>query len=140
MPMVTITDAGIPPTRGLIGGFEEPGAGLLQRIVESLHVRPLVGDVDDGAVLIFDRGAAGFGQRIQDGVELGTDGVGESACQMPHAVPALLQLDIAPVLLQLVVDGFGPVGVGGIDHGMGEPPQLRRRQDDGVVGEQLLGG
>ena len=50
-PMVMITDAGIPPTRGLIGGFEEPGAGLLQRVVQALHVWPLVGNLDDGAVL-----------------------------------------------------------------------------------------
>ena len=105
-PMVTITDAGIPPTRGLVGGFEEPGAGLLQRVVQALHVRPLVGDVDDGAVFIFDRGAAGFRQRVQDRIQLGTDGVGESACEMPHAVAALLQLQIAAVVLQLVIDGL----------------------------------
>ena len=112
-----ITDAGIPPTRGLVGGFEEPGAGLLQRIVQALHLRPLVGNVDDGAVLIFDRGAAGFRQRVQDRVQLGTDGVGESACEMPHAVPPLLEFEIAAVLLQLIIDRLRPVGVGGIDHG-----------------------
>jgi hypothetical protein len=39
----------------------------------------------------------------------------------------------------LVIDGFRSVGVGGIDHGMGEAAQLRRRQDGGVVGEQLFG-
>ena len=95
-----------PADGGLIGGFEEPGAGLLQRIVQPLHRGPLVGDVDDGAVFIFDRGAAGFGQRVQDRVQLGTDGVGESACEMPHAVAALLQFQIAAVLLQLIIDGF----------------------------------
>ena len=128
-----------PTDAGLVGGFEEPGAGLLQRIMQPLHLWPLVGDVDDGAVFIFDRGAAGFRQRVQDRVELGTDGVGESACQMPHAVAALLQLQVAPVVLQLIIDGFGPVGVGGIDHSVGEAAQIGWSQDDGVVGEQLLG-
>ena len=41
-----------PSDAGLIGGFEEPGAGLLQRIMQPLHLWPLVGDVDDGAVWI----------------------------------------------------------------------------------------
>ena len=71
---------------------------------------------------------------------MGTDSVGESAGEMPHAVAALLQFEIPPVLLQLIIDGLRPVGVGSVDHGMGEAAQLRRRQDDGVVGEQLLGG
>ena len=52
------------------------------------------------------------GQRVQDRVQLGTDRGGESALQGPHAVAALLQLQIAAVLLQLVIDGFGPVRVG----------------------------
>ena len=108
--------------------------------MQALHLRPLVGNVDDGAVLIFDRRAAGFRQRVQDRVQLGTDSVAESACEMPHAVPPLLQLQIPAVLLQLVINGLRPVGVGGVDHGMGEPLQLRRRQDGGMVGEQLLSG
>ena len=83
---------------------------------------------------------AGFRQGVQDRVELGTNGVAESTGEMPHAVPPLLQFEIAAVLLQLVIDGLRPVGVGGVDHGVGEPLQLRRRQDGGVVGEQLLGG
>ena len=128
-----------PTHRGLIGSFEQAGACLLQRIMQSLHLGPLVGNVDDGAVFIFDRAAAGFGQRVQDGVELGTDGVGESAGEMPHAVAALFEFEVAAVLLQLIIDRLRPVGVGGVDHGVGEAAQLRRRQDDGVVGEQLLG-
>ena len=128
-----------PADGGLVGGFQQLGAGLLQRVVQALHVRPLVGNVDDGAVLIFDRRGAGFRQRVQDRVQLGTNGVAESACEMPHAVPPLLQLQIPAVLLQLVIDGLRPVGVGGVDHGVGEPLQLRRRQDGGVVGEQLFG-
>jgi hypothetical protein len=90
--------------------------------------------------LIFDRGAAGCGQGVEDRGELGTDGVAESACEMPHAVAALVEFEVAAVVLQLVIDGLRPVGVGGIDHGMGEAAQLRRRQDHGVVGEQLLSG
>ena len=98
------------------------------------------GIVDDGAVLIFDRAAAGFRQGVQDRIQLGTNGVAESTCEMPHAVPPLLQFEIPAVLLQLIIDGLRPVGVGGVDHGVGEPLQLRRRQDGGVVGEQLFGG
>ena len=71
---------------------------------------------------------------------MGTDGVGESACEVPHAVAALLQLQIPPVLLQSIIDRLGTVGVGGIDDCMGEPAQLRRRQDHGMFGEQLLSG
>ena len=128
-----------PADGGLVGGFEEPGAGLLQRVVQALHVRPLVGKVDDGAVLIFDRCAAGFRQRVEDRVELGAHGGAESTGEMPHAVPPLLEFEVAAVLLQLVIDRLRPVGVGGVDHGVGEPLQLRRRQDGCVVGEQLFG-
>ena len=35
---------------------------------------------------------------------------------MPHAVAALFQFQIAAVVLQLVIDGFGPVRIGSIDH------------------------
>ena len=57
-------------------------------------------------------------------VELGADGGGEPAFQMPRAVAALFEFEVAPVVLQRVVDGFGAVGVGGVDYGVGEPPQL----------------
>ena len=125
---------------GLIGGFEEPGAGFLERVVQALHVRPLVGNLDDGAVLVFDAAGPRFREWVQDRVELGTNGVAESTGEMPHAVPPLLEFDISAVLLQLVIDRLRPVGVGGVDHGVGEAAQLRRRQDGGVVGEQLFGG
>ena len=45
---------------------------------------------------------------------------------------------MAPVLLQLVIDWFGAVGVGGSDDGLGEPVQLCRGQDGRLVGQQLL--
>ena len=57
---------------------------------------------------------------------------------MPHAVPALFQFKAAPVVLQLVIDGFRSVRVGSIHDRVCEPLQLRRRQDDGILGEQLL--
>ena len=43
-----------PSDAGLVGGFEEPGAGILQRVVQPLYLWPLVGDVEDGAVWIVD--------------------------------------------------------------------------------------
>ena len=55
--------------------------------------------------LVFHGGAAGFAQRVQQGVQLGTHGVAESALQMPHAVAALLEFQVAAVLLPLVVHG-----------------------------------
>ena len=82
---------------------------------------------------------AGFGQRIQDRIQLGTKNVGEPALEVPHAVAALLQLHIAPVLLRLVVNRFGPVGIGSVDHGVGEAAQICRVQDGCMVGEQLFG-
>jgi hypothetical protein len=45
---------------------------------------------------------------------LGTDGAGEFAVEMPHAVPPLFQFEVAAVLLQLVIDGFRSVRVGSI--------------------------
>ena len=44
--MVTITDAGTPPTRADRLIFNEPRAGLIQRIVQPLPVGPLIGDLD----------------------------------------------------------------------------------------------
>ena len=64
----------------------------------------------------------------QDGVQLGADGVAEFALQVPHAVAALFQLEMAAVLLQLVIDGFGPVGVGSVDDAEGVAAQLRGPQ------------
>lgn len=114
---------------GLILSFEEPGAGFFERIVQPLHLGTFIGDLDDVAVFVFDGAAAGCGEWVQDRVQLGTDGVGEPAVQMPPAVPALFQLHIAPVVLQLVIDGFRAVGVGSIHHRLGEPLQLSGRQE-----------
>jgi hypothetical protein len=94
--------------------------------VEPLRLGAFIWDVDDGAVVVFDRGAAGCGERVHDGVQLRTDGVAEPALQPPHAVAALVEFEIAPVLLQLVIDRFGAVGVGGIYDGVGELVQLCR--------------
>ena len=81
----------------------------------------------------------GLAEWIQDRIELGAENVGEPALEMPHAVAALLQFHIAAVLLGLVVDRFGPVGIGSVDHGVGEAAQICRVQDGCMVGEQLFG-
>ena len=138
---MTIDRCRYPADAGLIGGFEEPGAGFLQRIVQPLHLWPLVGDVDDGAVVILDRAAAGCRQRIQDRIQLGTDGVGESACQMPHAVAALLQLQIPAVLLQLIIDRVpGRRGRQQLTTAWANRRSSGGAKIGGVFGEQLLGG
>jgi len=88
-PMVTTTDAGTPPTDGLVVSLEEPGAGLFQRIMEPLHRRPPIRDLDDIAGLVFDAAGSRCGERVQDGVQLGTDGVGEPACARVRAAAAV---------------------------------------------------
>jgi hypothetical protein len=54
-------------------------------------------------------------QRVEDRIQLGADGRSEFALQQPHAIAALFQVQIAAVLLQLVIDWFGSVGIGSID-------------------------
>jgi hypothetical protein len=126
--------------RKLVFGLQDSAADFIERIVQPLPRRAAIGDLGSGSVLAFDAAGAWFGEWFQDRVELGTDGVGESALQPPHAVAALFQLQVATVLLVLVIDRFGSVGVGRIDDFEREPPQLRRTQDRPMVGEQLLGG
>ncbi len=60
--------------------------------------------------------------------------------QVPHAVAALLQLQMAAVLLQLVIDGFGPVRIGSIDDLERVAVQLFGSQHWCIVAEQLLRG
>jgi hypothetical protein len=100
----------------LVFHFQQPSAGLIQPVMQALPVGPLIRNCCAGSVFVFQRGGAGLGERIQDGVQLGADGGGEFACQVPHAVAALFQLHIAAVLLQLVINGFGAVRIGSIDH------------------------
>ena len=82
---------------------------------------PLIRYLDDVAVLVFHRRAARCGEWVQDGVQLGAHGVAEFAVQLPHAVPPLFEFEMAPVLLQSIIDRFGAVGIGGSDDGLGEP-------------------
>jgi hypothetical protein len=57
-------------------------------------------DLDEVAVFVFDRAAGSWcGEWVQDGVQLGTDGVAEPAVQLPHAVPPLVEFEMAPVVL-----------------------------------------
>jgi hypothetical protein len=135
---VTITAAGTPPTDGWSSALSNRAQASSSASWSPLHRRPFIRDLDEVAVFVFDRGAAGCGEWVQDGVQLGTDGVAEPAVQLPHAVPPLVEFEMAPVLLQLVIDWFGPVGIGGGDDGLGDPVQLCWGQDGCLVGEQLL--
>ena len=92
--------------------------------------------VPSGSSMLLLRGLAS-GSRIA--FSWAAENVGEPALEMPHAVAALLQLHIAAVLLGLVVNRFGPVGIGSVDHGVGEAAQICRVQDGCMVGEQLFG-
>ena len=80
---------GYPADAGLIGGFEEPGAGLFECIVEPLHLGAFIGDLDDVAGFILDGAVAWFGEWVQDRVQLRTNGIGQPPLQLPHAVPPL---------------------------------------------------
>ena len=84
--------------------------------MQPLPVGPLIRNCRAGSVFAFQRGGARFGERIQDRIELGADGGGEFACQVPHAVAALLQLQIPAVLLQLVINGCRAVRISSIHH------------------------
>ena len=137
---MTITDAGIPPTEGW-------SAALRSRAQASSSAswsRCTCGRWSGMSTIVPSSSSIavvrGLVKRVQDRIQLGTDSVGESAGEMPHAVAALLQFQIPAVLLQLIINGLRPVGVGSVDDRVGEAAQLRRRQDGGVVGEQLLGG
>jgi hypothetical protein len=90
--------------------------------VQALAGGPLVGKLRSGAVFVVDAAGAGFGERVQDRVQLGAEGCGEAAFEVPHAVAALFEFDGAALLLVLVVYGFGAVSLDivGIEAGAGE--------------------
>ena len=88
--------------------------------MQPLHRRPCIRNRGEGAVGVLNAGVAGLGQRIQDRVQLGTENIGEPALEMPHAVAALLQFHKPAVLLQLVVNRFGPIRIGSVHHSVGE--------------------
>jgi hypothetical protein len=133
MLMVTITDAGAPPTVGWSSAFnsrvQASSSASWSRCTWGAFIRNL----DDGAGFVFESCAAWCGERIQDRVQLSTNRVGEPALQQPHAVAALVEFQIPPVLLQLVIDRFRAVRIGSSHYRLGEPVQLRRRR-----GKQLL--
>jgi hypothetical protein len=136
--MVTITDAGTPPTVGWSSAFNNRAQASSSASWSRCNRGAFIRDLDHGPGFVFDRSRAGCGEWVQDGVQLGTDGVAEPALQLPHAVAALCQLQMAPVLLQLVIDRFRPVGVGGSHDSLGELVQLCQGQDGCLFGEQLL--
>jgi hypothetical protein len=88
--------------------------------VQPVYRGPLVGDLGGVAVGVVDAAGAGFGEWVQDRVELGADSRAESAFQVPHAVAALFQLHTAAALLLLIINGFWAVGIGGIHYCCGE--------------------
>jgi anti-sigma factor RsiW len=97
--MVTITAAGTPPTVGWSSAFNNPGAGFFECIVEPLHMGAFIRNLDDVAVFVFNAAGSWCGEWVHDGVQLGTDGVAEPAVQLPHAVPPLVEFEMAPVVL-----------------------------------------
>jgi hypothetical protein len=133
--MVTTTDAGTPSTDGWSSALRSRA----QASSSASWSRCTAGRSSGiWPVLVFESCAVWCGEWVRDGVQLGTDGVAEPAVQLPHAVAALVEFEIAPVVSQLIVQGLCAVGVGGSDDRLGEPVQLCRGQDGCLVGEQLL--
>ena len=90
-----------------------------------LPVTPVIGNLDSLAIDLHSCGA-GPGQRIQHRMQLRADRIGESAVQLPHAIAALPQLHMPPVLLQLIIDRLRTIGVGSVDYPGGQQPQILR--------------
>jgi hypothetical protein len=111
---VTITDAGVPPTAGRSAKLQQPPASIFEPVVQALPVVPLIRKLN-GLAINLDAARPGPGDRVQDGVQLGTDGVGEFALQLPHPIPPLPQLQMPAVLLQLLIDWPRAVRVDCID-------------------------
>jgi len=98
-----------PTNRRLIGTFQHLAAHLIECVMHALPVGSLVGNLLRHPVDV-EFGSPRLGQGIQDGIQLCADGSAEFALQLPHAVAALLQLQMPTVLLQLIIDGFRPSG------------------------------
>jgi hypothetical protein len=83
---------------GPISQPQQPAAGILEPIMQALPAKPLISNLD-GLAINLHSCRPGPGQRIQDGMQLGADSGGELAFQLPHAIPALPQLQMPTVLL-----------------------------------------
>ena len=81
----------------------------------------------------------GFGQGSEEGLQFGAEGPGEPQRAGPGPVAALMELDMAPVVVELVF-GQGAVGVDGVDDLIGEQSQVLGRQHRGLVDQQFLPG
>ena len=128
---MTITVAGVPPDSGKVSRAEEPVADVFQCVVHPLPVMPLIRRLDQPPVRASDHVGAGFRQGSEQGLQFGAESAGEPEGAGPGSVPALMELDMAPVLVELVL-GQGAVGVDPVDDLVGEDAEVF----DGVgVGE-----
>jgi hypothetical protein len=134
---VTITDAGVPPTAGRSAKLQQPPASIFEPVVQALPVVPLIRKLN-GLAINLDAARPGPGQRVQDGMQLGTDGVGEFAPQLPHPIPALPQLQMPPVLLQLLIDWGWALGADRVDYPICNESQVFGAQLLGVFDQLLL--
>ena len=98
-----------------VSQLQQAAAGILERIMHPLPVMPLIRNLG-GLPINLHRAGAWPSQRIQHRIQLRTDSVGELAFQLPHAVAALPQLQMPPVLLQLIIDQFRTVGVDRVNY------------------------
>ena len=121
MVMVTMAEAGTPPTEG-----SSPLFNNLPQVSSSASCRRWVEGRSSGSFVVVP---SAFSMLLVRGLASGSkiafswaaEGCGEAAFEVPHAVATLFELHGAALLLVLVVYGFGAVGVGGIDDRGGEP-------------------
>ena len=104
-------------------GAEESVADVFEGVVHPLPVVPLIRGFDQPSVRPGDRVDARFGQGSEQGLEFAAERTGEPQGAGPGSVPALMELDMAAVLVELIF-GQGAVGVDPVDHLGGEDAQV----------------
>ena len=78
-----------------------------------------------------------LGQGSEHGLQFGAEGTGEPQGAGPGSVPALVELDVAAVVVELVF-GSGAVGVDPVDHLRGEHAEFGDGVDVGEPDQQLF--
>ena len=116
-----ITVAGVPTRIRDRVGAEESVADVFQGVVHPLPVVPLIRGLDQPPVRAGDQVGPRFGQWSEQGLQFAAERTGEPQRAGPGSVAALMKLDMAPVLVQLIF-GQGAVGVDPVHDLFGEDP------------------
>ena len=130
-----ITVAGVPPESGSAVGAEESVADVFEGVVHPLPVMPFIRGFDQPPVRPGDQVDPWLGEGSEQGLQFAAEGTGEPHRAGPGSVAALMELDMAPVLVELVF-GQGAVGVDPVHDLVGEDPQVFDRVGVGEPDQQ----